>query len=238
MCKLPQLCHWVTGQGKSIDVSEFVPQSHPLRQWADVLPWPKFVSAVEESFAGRFPKQRSGGQEFLPLRVLLALELLKAELNCSDEQICARLRTDFAVMYACGIEQVKVDRSQGHYVLPESLCRFRSHIDETLMTDLVAIQVAEAMEEGLVSPQHLVVDTFPSEQGSQRVTDATTLYKAEKSPAGHPTNSPSNSRRYPHQSRSTDPAKGSQSADAHLWQTMSGQGKSLSQMGATGHARL
>ncbi len=47
------------------------------------------------------------------------------------------------------------------------------------------------MEEGLVSPQHLVVDTFPAEQGSQRVTDlpvpcparqtgATTLYKAKK----------------------------------------------------------
>jgi hypothetical protein len=32
------------------------------------------------------------------------------------------------------------------------------------------------MDEGLVSPAHLVIDTFPSEQGSQRVTDATTLY--------------------------------------------------------------
>jgi hypothetical protein len=36
------------------------------------------------------------------------------------------------------------------------------------------------MEAGLVSPAHLVVDTFPSEQGSQRVNDAATLYKAEK----------------------------------------------------------
>jgi hypothetical protein len=26
----------------------------------------------------------------------------------------------------------------------------------------------------------LLVDTFPAEQGSQRVTDATTLYKAQK----------------------------------------------------------
>jgi hypothetical protein len=36
------------------------------------------------------------------------------------------------------------------------------------------------MEEGLVSPAHLIVDTFPVEQGSQRVTDANTLYKAQK----------------------------------------------------------
>src|SRR5688500_15448767 len=49
------------------------------------------------------------------------------------------------------------------------------------MDTLVAIQSAAAMEEGLVSPAHLLVDTFPSEQGSQRVTDATTLYKAQKS---------------------------------------------------------
>jgi hypothetical protein len=50
------------------------------------------------------------------------------------------------------------------------------------MDQLVAIQAAAAMEEGLVSPAHLLVDTFPSEQGSQRVTDATTLYKAQKKP--------------------------------------------------------
>jgi len=49
-----------------------------------------------------------------------------------------------------------------------------------VMDDLGAIQAAAAMAEGLVSPAHLLVDTFPSEQGSQRVTDATTLYKAQK----------------------------------------------------------
>ena len=180
MSKLRQLCHWITGQGKRINVSDFVPLCHPLRQWSDVLPWDKFEAAVAQNFARRFPKQHAGGQEPLPIRVLLALELLKGEENCSDEQICARLRTDFAVMYACGIEQVEVNRSKAHFVLPESLCQFRSQIDETLMAQLVAIQAADAIDAGLVSPQHLVVDTFPSEQGSQRVTDATTLYKAKK----------------------------------------------------------
>jgi len=180
MVKLHQLRHWLTGQGRRITVSEFVPQTHPLRQWADVLPWTKMVGAVEQSFAIRFPKQSSGGQVPLPIRVLLALEILKAQLNCSDEDICNRLRTDFAVMYACGIEQVEVNRSQGHFVFPESLCQFRGQIDEALMAQLVAIQAADAIDAGLVSPEHLVVDTFPSEQGSQRVTDATTLYKAKK----------------------------------------------------------
>jgi hypothetical protein len=64
--------------------------------------------------------------------------------------------------------------------LPETLAQFRQRIDEDLMDELVAIQAAAAIEGGLVSPAHLLMDTFPAEQGSQRVTDATTLYKAQK----------------------------------------------------------
>lgn len=56
------------------------------------------------------------------------------------------------------------------------------------MDELLAIQAAAAMDAGLVSPAHVLIDkvgptpdtTFPAEQGSQRVTDATTLYKAQK----------------------------------------------------------
>jgi hypothetical protein len=112
--------------------------------------------------------------------VLLALELLKHEVGASDEAICHRLRTDFAVMYACGLREYQADRSQEHFVLPETLSEFRSRIEERLMEELIAIQAAAAMAEGLVSPAHLVIDPFPCEQGSQRVTDATTLYKAQK----------------------------------------------------------
>jgi len=105
------------------------------------------------------------------------------EVDASDEHICHRLRTDFAVMYACGIEVVQWDCPQEHFVLPETLAQFRHRLDDALMDELLAIQAAAAMEEGLVSPAHLLVDTFPGAQGSQRVTDATTLYKAQKQSA-------------------------------------------------------
>jgi hypothetical protein len=93
------------------------------------------------------------------------------------------LRTACAVRSACGIEAVQRDCAQEHFVVPETLAPFRSRIDEALMNALLAIQAAAAMDEGLVSPAHLIVDTFPSEQGSQRVTDAPTLYKAHKQSA-------------------------------------------------------
>ena len=174
------LQHWLSGTGVRLQVTDFVPVMHPIRQWADTFPWAALVSAIEQSFAQRFPKTSPRGRRPVPIRVLFALELLKHELGASDEDICHRLRTDFAVMYACGLRDYQVKPSQAHFVLPETLCEFRSRIDEALMDELIAIQAAAAMDEGLVSPAHLVIDTFPSEQGSQRVTDATTLYKAQK----------------------------------------------------------
>jgi transposase, IS5 family len=171
---------WLRGGGPCLQVADFVPATHPLRQWAETFPWAALVAAVDRSFAQRFPKLTTRGRPAISTRVLLALELLKHELACSDEQICSRLRTDVAVMYACGIREVQVDGSQEHFVLPEVLAQFRRRLDAPLVEELLTIQAATAMEDGLVSPAHLVVDTFPSEQGSQRVNDAATLYKAQK----------------------------------------------------------
>jgi hypothetical protein len=177
---LRHLQHWLSGQGPLLHVADFVPETHSIRQWADTFPWAPLVEAIETNFAQRFPKPSNRGRRPVATRVLLALELLKHEMSASDEQICHRLRTDLAIMYAWGITAVRVDRSQVHFVLPQTLAQFRSRIDAALMDELVAIQAAAAMEEGLLSPAHLLVDTFPAEQGSQRVTDATTLYKAQK----------------------------------------------------------
>src|SRR6266540_5057652 len=177
---LRHLQHWLTGRGPQICVGDFVPETHPLRQWADTFPWAALVAAVDRSVAQRFPTKTTRGRAPIATRVLLALELLKHELSCSDEQSCSRLRTDLAVMYACGITEVQVDGSQEHFVLTEVLAHFRSRLDEPLMEERLAIQAATAMEDGLVRPAHLVVDPFPTEPGSQRVNDATTRYKAPK----------------------------------------------------------
>jgi hypothetical protein len=189
---LRYLQHWLTGRGPRLQVAEFVPETHPIRPWAETLPWAGLVAAVDRSCAQRFPKATTRGRPPVSTRVLLALELLKHEVACSDEPMCSRLRTDLAVMYACGIREVQGDSSQEHVVLPEILAHFRSRLDAPLMEELLAIQAASAMEEGLVSPAHLVVDTFPRAQGSPRVNDAATLYKAQKKSSRSSRPSPSN----------------------------------------------
>jgi len=177
------LQHWLGGSGPHLRVADIVPHTNSIRQWADTFPWAEMVEAIEQSVARRFPKPSPRGRRPVPTRVLLALELLKHEVGAADEAICERLRTDVAVMYACGLEDVQLDSPQAHFVWPETLAQFRSRLDEALIDELLAIQAAAAMDEGLVSPAHLLVDTFPAEQGSQRVSDASTLYNAQKKSA-------------------------------------------------------
>lgn len=172
--------HGLTGRGPCLQVADFVPETHPIRPWAQTFSWEAFIAAVDRSFAQRFPRARTRGRPPVATRVLWALELLKQELAGSDDQLWHRLRTDVAVMDACGIRAVQGDGSQAHVVLPEGLAQVRRRLDEPVMAELLAIQAATAMEDGLVSPAHLVVDTFPREQGRQRVKAAATLYKAPK----------------------------------------------------------
>ena len=73
-----------------------------------------------------------------------------------------------------------MDGAQEPVVLPEVLAPCRSRLEEPWREERLAIPAATAMEAGLVSPAPWVVETFPSEQGSPRVHDAATLYKAPK----------------------------------------------------------
>ena len=120
----------VDGRGPQLLTTEFVPETHAIRQWADTFPWDALVKPWSKALRGAFPKSASmvAAPPVSP-RVLLALELLKHELGASDEDICQRLRTDVAVMYACGLREVQADRSQAHFVLPETLAQFRRRID-------------------------------------------------------------------------------------------------------------
>ena len=174
------LQHGASGQGPRLHVAAFVPATQPLRPWADTLPWATLVEAIEQSVAQRFPKTSPRGRRPGATRVLRALELLKPERGASDEQICHRLRTDCAVMYACGITEVQAHHSPAHFVLPQTVAQLRSRLEAAWMAELWALQAAAAIDEGLGSPAHLLVDTLPAAQGSPRVTDATTRYKAQK----------------------------------------------------------
>jgi hypothetical protein len=180
---LRYLQHWLTGSGPRRQGADVVPEAHPIRQWADTFPWAALVAATDRRVAQRVPKRSNRGRSPTSTRVVRAFEWLKQALGCSDEDICHRMRTDFAVRYAWGLSEVHVDRSPDHVVWPELLAQCRGRLDDGLMDELVAIQAAAAMDESLVRPAPRVIDPFPSEHGRQRVTAATTLDTAQKKSA-------------------------------------------------------
>ena len=99
------LQYWLRGTGAPLHVADFVPETHPIRPWADTFPWAALVSTIAQRFDTRFPQHSPRGRRPVPIRVWFALELLKPELGAADEDICHRLRPDFAVMYACGLRE-------------------------------------------------------------------------------------------------------------------------------------
>jgi len=119
------------------------------------------------------------GRPSVSLRVLRALELLTHELNASAEDICQRLRTDGAVMYACGLPEVHADHAQAHCVFPKPWPSAGAHRSRP---DGHARGHTGGRGHGCRprQPAHLLGATFPAEQGRQRVTEATTLSKAPK----------------------------------------------------------
>src|SRR5256885_862290 len=122
---LRHLQHWCIGRGPHLQTAEFVPETHPIRLWADTFPWDSMVQAVEQSFTRRFPKKRpTGGRPPVSPRVLLALELLKHELGESDDDMCQRLRTDVAVMFACGPRQGHPRPAQTPFFFPPTPAQF------------------------------------------------------------------------------------------------------------------
>jgi len=71
---LRHLQHWVMGRGPHLQTAEFVPETHPIRQWADTFPWDAMVHTVEPSLTRRFPKKRPTAD--LPLKKALEFPIL------------------------------------------------------------------------------------------------------------------------------------------------------------------
>jgi hypothetical protein len=173
-----------------VQVADVVPDTHPIRPWAETVPWAALVAAVEPSFAPRFPPPTPRGRPPVSTHVVLAWECLKPALTCAAAPLGRRWRTAGAVLDAGGITAVRVDRAQDHCGLPAGLAQVRRRLDAPLRAAWLALPAATAREDGCVSPAPLVVDTWPSAPGSPRVTAAATLSKAPQKSAKSSRSSP------------------------------------------------
>jgi hypothetical protein len=66
---LRDLQHGLTGRGPRRQVADCVPDTPPLRQWAETCPWVTRVAAVDRSCAQRFPTPTTRGRPPVSTRV-------------------------------------------------------------------------------------------------------------------------------------------------------------------------
>ena len=53
---LRYLQQWLTGRGPCLQVADCVPDTHPLRPWAETFPWAALVAAVDRSCRPALPQ--------------------------------------------------------------------------------------------------------------------------------------------------------------------------------------
>ena len=67
---LRYLQHWLAGRGPGLQVADVVRKRTSSAKWADTFPWAALLSAVDRSFAQRFPKSTTRGRPPTSIRVL------------------------------------------------------------------------------------------------------------------------------------------------------------------------
>ena len=82
--------HWLTGRGPCLQVVDFVPDTPPIRHWADTFPWALLVAAVERSVAQHFPNPPHAWTAARLDAGIVGVGVAETGVACSDEQICRR----------------------------------------------------------------------------------------------------------------------------------------------------
>ena len=108
------LQHWLTGCGLCLQVGDFVPEPHLLRQWADTFPCAALVAAVDAKIAQRFPAQDGGGRAG-PAGVGIVETRVVLFGRTDSQPFAHRLSGDVCLGAS---REIHVDRTQGPCCCP------------------------------------------------------------------------------------------------------------------------
>jgi hypothetical protein len=64
--------HWLSGRGAGLQGADVVPDTHPLRPWAETFPWAALGAAVDRACARRLPRLTTRGRPAVATRVGVA----------------------------------------------------------------------------------------------------------------------------------------------------------------------
>ena len=144
---------------------------HPLVRVGEAMPWEALIDAVGDSL----PAIPAGaGRRPLPARLMLGLLYLKYAYDLSDEAVCQRWLENPYWQHFCGevFFQTRLPCD------PSSLTRYRKHLDEAGVEELLAQTISAAKDLKAIRPRHLervIVDTTVQEKAIAHPTDSRLL---------------------------------------------------------------
>jgi len=152
-------------------LEDMIDPKHPLVRVGEAMPWEALIDAVGESL----PAIPAGaGCRPLPARLMLGLLYLKYAYDLSDEAVCQRWLENPYWQHFCGevFFQTRLPCD------PSSLTRYRNHLDEAGVEELLAQTISAAKDLKAIRPRHLervIVDTTVQEKAVAHPTDSRLL---------------------------------------------------------------
>lgn len=148
-------------------LEDMIDPKHPLVRVGEAMPWDDLFAQVGDAL----PAIPAGaGRRPLPARLMLGLLYLKYAYDLSDEAVVARWLENPYWQHFCGevFFQTRLPCD------PSSLTRYRNHLDEAGVEELLAQTISAAQDLKAIQPRHLervIVDTTVQEKAVAYPTD-------------------------------------------------------------------
>ena len=154
-------------------LDQIIDMRHELVRLAGLIDWSFFDGRFERSYF------RKKGRPGVPMRMMVALHMLKHIHGLSDEKVCERWIYDPYFQFFSGEtffqHALPIDRS--------SMTRWRDRVGADALTALVQESLAAAHRAGAVKPedmQRVTVDTTVQPKAVTFPTDAKLMYRARE----------------------------------------------------------
>jgi IS5 family transposase len=152
---------------------DIIDPTHPLVRLADAVDWTVFEKNLTPCFSS------VTGRQAKPVRLMVGLQYLKFAFDCSDDDVLATWVENPYWQYFCGGTFFE----HGASIDASSLTRWRGHLREAGVEEMLAETIRTGLRGGLIKPAELArvnVDTTVQEKNIRFPTDARLLDRSRE----------------------------------------------------------
>jgi len=149
-----------------LNFADLLDPNHELMRAAKLIDWDELHEALRFYYS-------TLGRQGKPIRLMVGLQLLKHNYNCSDERAVEQLHENTYWQCFCGFEHFQ----RGPILDDTTLVKFRERIGVDGMHKIEAALLNDWHRKGLVKTKRVAVDTTAQPKNIAYPTDADLLYR-------------------------------------------------------------